>query len=55
MDASKVINVNENSAEFRKELAQRLKVAKNPLNRIPISQARKNILRKYQELAGAKV
>ena len=55
MSNSKVINVDENSLEFLLELEQRIKLAKNPKNRIPLSQAKKDILKKYQELAGAKV
>lgn len=55
MSSSKVINVDENSQEFRLELERRIKLAKNPKNRIPLSQAKKDILKKYQELAGAKV
>jgi hypothetical protein len=55
MSNSKVINVDENSLEFLLELEQRIKLAKNPKNRIPFSQAKKDILKKYQELAGAKV
>ncbi len=55
MKRSKVINVNENSPEFLLELERRVKLAKNPKNRIPLSQAKLDILKKYQELAGAKV
>ena len=52
---SRVINVNENSPEFLHELERRIKLAKNPKNRIPLSTAKKDILKKYQELAGEKV
>ena len=52
---SRVINVNENSPEFLHELERRIKLAKNPKNRIPLRTAKKDILKKYQELAGAKV
>lgn len=55
MSDSKVINVDESSQEFLLELERRVKLAKNPKNRIPLSQAKKDILKKYQELAGAKV
>jgi hypothetical protein len=55
MRSSKVINIDESSQEFQLELEQRIKLAKNPKNRIPLSQAKKDILKKYQELAGAKV
>jgi len=55
MSNSKVINVNENSSAFLFELERRIKLAKNPKNRIPLSIAKKDILKKYQELAGAKV
>jgi hypothetical protein len=55
MSDSKVINVDENSQEFQRELERRIKLAKNPKNRIPLSQAGKDILKKYQELSGAKV
>lgn len=55
MSNSKVINVDENSQEFQRELERRIRLAKNPKNRIPLSQAKKDILKKYQELAGAKV
>jgi hypothetical protein len=55
MNNSKVINVDENSQEFLIDLERRIKLAKNPKNRIPLSIAKKNILKKYQELAGAKV
>ncbi len=55
MNSSKVINVNENSPEFLLELERRIKLARNPKNRIPLSIAKKDILKRYQELAGAKV
>ena len=55
MKRSKVINVNENSPEFLLELERRVKLAKNPKNRIHLSKAKQDILKKYQELAGAKV
>ena len=55
MKNSKVINVDANSQEFLLELERRVKLAKKPKNRIPLSQAKKDILKKYQELAGAKV
>ncbi len=55
MKNSRVINVDENSPEFLIELERRIKLAKNPKNRIPLSQAKKDILKKYQELTGAKV
>jgi len=55
MNSSKIINVDENSPEFLVELERRIKLAKNPKNRISLSQAKKDILKKYQELAGAKV
>ncbi len=55
MKNSKVINVNESSKEFQLELERRIKIARNPKNRIPLSIARKDILKKYQELAGAAV
>lgn len=55
MNRSKVINVDERSPEFQLELERRIKLAKNPKNRIPLSQAKKDILNKYQVLAGAKV
>ena len=50
-----VINVDENSQEFLLELERRVKLAKNPKNRIPLSIAKKNILKKYQEMASAKI
>jgi hypothetical protein len=55
MNSSKVINVDENSPEFLLELERRIKLAKNPKNRIPLTIAKKDIIKKYQELAGAKV
>ena len=55
MSNSKVINVDENSLEFQLELERRIKLAKNPKNHIPLSTAKKDILKKYLELAGAKV
>ena len=55
MSNSKVINVDENSQEFRLELERRIKLAKNPKNRISLGQSKKDILKKYQEHAGAKV
>lgn len=55
MSKSEVINVDENSPEFLLELDRRIKLAKNPKNRIPLTIAKKDILKKYQELAGAKV
>jgi hypothetical protein len=55
MSNNKVINVNENTPEFLLELEKRIKLAKNPKNRIPLSQARKDILKKYRELVVAKI
>ena len=55
MNRSQVINVDESSNEFQFELERRIKLAKNPKNRIPFSQAKQDILKKYRELAGAKV
>ena len=55
MKSSQVINADENSPEFLIELQRRIKLAKNPTNRIPFSQAKTDILMKYQELAAAKV
>ena len=55
MKNSKVINVDENSQEFLLELERRVKLAKNPKNRVALSQAKKEILKKYEKLAGAKV
>lgn len=55
MSNSKVINVDENSQEFLIDLERRIKLAKNPKNRIPLSRAKKDILKRYRELAGAKV
>lgn len=55
MKNSKVINVDENSQEFQLELERRIKLAKNPKNRIPLGQAKINILKKYQALSDAKV
>lgn len=55
MNDSNVINVAENSPEFLLDLERRIKLAKNPKNRIPLSIAKKDILKKYQELAGAKI
>ena len=55
MNSSKVLSVDENSQEFQLELERRIKLAKDPKNRIPLSQAKKDILKKYQVLAGAKV
>ena len=52
MSNSKVISVDEDSQEFQLELKRRIKLAKN---RIPLNQAKKDILKRYQELAGAKV
>jgi hypothetical protein len=55
MNKSKVINVEENSREFQLELNRRIKLAKNPQNRVSLNQAKKDILKKYQKLASAKV
>jgi hypothetical protein len=55
MNKSKVINVDENSHEFQLELTRRITLAKNPLNRVSLDQAKKDILKKYQKLASAKV
>ncbi len=55
MNSSKVINVDESSPEFLLELERRIKLAKNPKNRIPLERAKKDILKKYQDLAGVKV
>jgi hypothetical protein len=48
MSNSKVINVDDNSQAFQLELERRIKLAKNPKNRIPFNQAKKDILKKYQ-------
>jgi hypothetical protein len=55
MNNSKVINVDESSPEFLLDLERRIKLAKNPKNYIPLSTAKKDILKKYQELVGAKI
>lgn len=55
MNNSKVLNVDEDSPEFLRDLERRVELAKNPKNRIALEQARKDILKKYQELASAKV
>jgi len=55
MNIQKVINVDENSPEFLLDLERRIKLAKNPKNRIPLSIAKKDILKKYRKLAGAKI
>ena len=55
MNGSEVIDVNENSPEFLIDLERRIKQARNPKNRIPLSIAKKDILKKYQDLAGAKI
>lgn len=55
MNSSKVINVDEQSPEFLRDLERRITRARNPENRIPLIQAKKDILKKYQELASAKV
>jgi hypothetical protein len=55
MNNSKVIDVDDNSPEFLRDLERRIKLAKSPKNRVPLSQAKEDILKKYQELAGAKV
>lgn len=47
MFTSKVINVDENSAVFLLDLERRIKLAKNPKNRIPLELAKKNIVEKY--------
>jgi hypothetical protein len=49
MSNNKVINVDENSREFLLDLERRIKLAKNPKNRIALSQAKKDILKQYQE------
>jgi hypothetical protein len=51
MNSSKSIDVDENSPEFLLDLERRIKLAKNPKNRIPHSIAKKDILEKYQDLA----
>jgi hypothetical protein len=53
MNKSNVINVDENSREFRVELTRRIKLAKNPQNRLSLDQAKKDILKKYHKLASA--
>jgi tRNA splicing endonuclease len=55
MKTNKVINVDENSPQFLKDLARRIRVAKNIKNRVPLAVAKKNILTKYRELANAKI
>jgi hypothetical protein len=52
---NKVINVDETSAEFLKDLERRISIAENPKNRIPLATAKKNILAKYRELTNAKI
>ena len=55
MNSNQVINVDENSSKFLIELERRIKVAKNLKNRIPLSTAKNDILKKYQRLASAKI
>lgn len=55
MNSSKVINADENSRVFLLDLERRIKLAKDPKNRTLINQAKKDILKKYRELASAKV
>ncbi len=55
MSSSKVINVDESSPAFLLDLKRRIKLAKDPRNRIPLSQAKKDILKKYRKFASAKV
>jgi plasmid stabilization system protein ParE len=50
MNSSKVINVDENSPEFLLDLERRIKLAKNPKNRIPLSIAKKDILKNIRSL-----
>jgi len=45
-----LINMDENNQEFLVELERRIKLAKNPKNRIPLEQANKNIIEKYTKL-----
>lgn len=47
---TELINMDENSLEFLFELERRIKLAKNPKNRIPLEQANKNIIEKYTKL-----
>ena len=54
MTNSTAIDVDENSKDFQLELERRIKLAKNSKNRIPLNQAKINILRKYWKFAGAK-
>ncbi len=46
---AKVIDVDEDNLEFLDELKRRLNLAKNPKNRISLSIAKKDILKKYQK------
>lgn len=50
MAVTVLINMDENSQEFLVELERRIKLAKNPKNRIPLEQANKNIIEKYTKL-----
>jgi hypothetical protein len=43
MVSRKVINIDETSPEFVVDLERRIKLAKNPKNRIPLHIAKKNI------------
>ncbi len=52
--SNKAINVDEDSKEFQLELERRIKLAKNPKNRISISQSKKDIPKKYSEIASVK-
>ena len=50
MAVTELINMDENSQEFLVELERRIKLAKNPKNRIPLEQAKKNSIEKYTKL-----
>ena len=47
---TELINTDENSQEFLVELERRIKLAKNPKNRISLELAKKNIIEKYTKL-----
>ena len=55
MKNSKVINVDENSPAFLANLKRRLKLAKNPKNRISLDKSKQSITAKYHKLANVKV
>jgi hypothetical protein len=55
MKSSNVINVDENSPEFRAHIARRAQEATDPKNRLPLSELKKQLEQRRKQLVGKKM